>query len=177
MCKMCFEEYDSSGAPHCCKLAPVKWPRFYCRQSYLDIETFTLPGGQLRDCVINFSYEQAIAGVFSNLTFHHRGFVCAEANVIRKNHFAFDYLPSYIGNQFDDQGRLRPKKQRRKRKEQAEADNFEHKHWSLHSYIEETHDNDSELMADMNAYRKNLRLYHSRVPPYMRVAPSSSFCV
>ena len=73
-CLLCFEDVDLADKKlHCCKMAPITFPRGYNQQGYFDVETFELPDKTLRDNVIHFYYESKIAGNFHSITFIHQG--------------------------------------------------------------------------------------------------------
>ena len=130
---------------HCCKMAPITFPRGYNQQGYFDVETFELPDKTLRDNVIHFCYESKIAGNFHGIIFTHRGLGHMYSSVIRKHVFYYDYLPKSMGNEIDQAtGLIKPQGKKGKRSEDMDLENV---HWDLPSYIEsnkeKTYQNDA----------------------------------
>ena len=179
-CLVCFEDINLEEArTHCCKLAPITFPRGYNQQGFVDLETYEEEDHQLRDFVLYFAYESQIAGLFNGIAFCHDGFIHPYASVIEKNIFKYDYLPKTIGNLIDPaSGMLKPNKKKRKKKKmnvEEIEDDLENYHWDLDSYIRETQHDHRAILQDYNAYFLNLKKYRCLVPPDMRARPVFKF--
>ena len=79
-----------------------------------DIETWTLPDGQLRDLMIVLAYESRVSGTFHEVTFTHTGFQFPLSDTIRKHTYTSDYLPPEVGIVFDASNLLKPRRKRKK---------------------------------------------------------------
>ena len=182
-CLMCYEDVELANAKtHCCQMAPVTFPRGYNQQGYFDVETFQEPNNNLRDNVVHFCYESQLAGIFNGITFTHEGLQHPFSSIIRKNVFVYDYLPKSIGNEIDKKtGLIKPQGKKRKKNGDADDDGededleFQHQHWDLQSYIRLTKDKTEDLLEDYEAYHRNLKKYHDRVPRTMRNRPLFKF--
>ena len=82
-CLSCYEDIDAAQKQsHCCKLAVRPFLRAYPSLATFDIETWTLPDGQLRDVMLHLAYESRVGGVFNEVTFTHTGLQFPLANMI-----------------------------------------------------------------------------------------------
>ena len=137
----------------------------------------------LRDMLIHFSYESKLAGLFNDITFTHKGFTYNGADSIQKNAFVFDYLPLNITNEIDPKsGMIKAKKIPSPRKKKVEESLNSEKeeeeaypHWNLCSYVEETAQDYSEVLADYQAYFLNLRKFGKLVDADLQRRPMFRF--
>ena len=182
-CLICFEDVDPGDAKtHSCKMASVCFPRGFNQQGYLDVETFQDKNSNLIDNVVHFAYESQMAGCFHSISFTHEGLRHPFSSVIRKNVFVYDYLDKLLCNEIDQTSSLiKPRGKKRKRKK-VEADDdsdddyqLEHQHWDLESYVRATEHKNDSILADYQAYYKNLKKFHNRVSASMRSRPLYKF--
>ena len=181
-CLSCFEDIDASQRhSHCCKLAPKPFLRAFPSMSCWDIETWTLPSGQLRDLMIVLAYESRVSGTFHEVTFTHTGFQFPLSDTIRKHTYTSDYLPPEVGNVFDDSNLLKPRKKRKKAKGGNDSDQEddptlpEDPHVDLHAWVKAHKDDHAEILKDYSEYWKNLKRYSPIVSPDMRKRPIFKF--
>ena len=112
-CMTCYQMIPMTAMKtHHCKLAKTSFPKGYNHWSTLDIESFTYgPNKQHRDCMLVFSYETTLAGVFNRITFVHQGFHLTMADSIEKHIYSYDYIPPELHNEIDTTtGQLTPRK-------------------------------------------------------------------
>ena len=128
---------------------------------------------------ISFAYEGAkVAGVFNKITFVHNGFKHRYANVIKKNFLTFDYLPTYMANEIDQSsGLFKPQRHKKSSKKKIAEDNLDllNVHWNLESYVQETKDDNQDVLLDYIAFYNNLIKFHNMVPSHMRTRPMYKF--
>ena len=175
-CLLCFEEIDLADKKlHCCKMAPITFPRGYNQQGFFDVESFELPDKTLRDNVVHYTYESKIAGNFHGITFTHDGLNHPYSSVIRKHVFHYDYLPKSTGNEIDGPSGLIKPQGKRRRKKASQDEIFENAHWDLPSYIKQNWDKNDDIMEDYKAYYATWKKYSNTVPPSTRTRPLFKF--
>ena len=174
-CLSCFEDIGAAQKQsHCCKLAVRPFLRAYPSLACFDIETWTLPNGQLHDVMVHLAYESRVGGVFNEVTFTHTGLQFPLANMIRKHTYTIEYLPSTAPNVFDSNNLLRPTKKRKGNNNEQEEDAAP-SHINVETWVQAQRSNDDEIMKDYQSYWKNLKHYSPPVSPGTRKRPMFKF--
>ena len=98
------------------------------------------------------------------MTFTHSEFEYEKANKIEKDAYTFDYLPNIIPNEFDANGLIKPAKMNKKQPSP---------HQNLEDYISNA--DDSEILADQEAYNQTLLKYQNFVDEEIQKRPVFRF--
>ena len=132
---------------------------------------------ELRDMTLTYAYEGSkVAGVYNMITFVHTGFSHPYANVIKKHFLTFDYIPKYMSNSIDERtGSIKPPKKKSSKQSLEDSADFSNIHWNLHSYVEESKNDNKEILLDYKEFLLNLKKFHNIVPGNMRKRPMYKF--